>query len=127
MKDWIYNAIKDCESIISESLHMAKLCKADKALDIHRACVKKIEKRCLAPQFPKKYREQVIAVLSFSWKREIENNIIYPVIFEGRLYLKWDSMPEACRELCLQSEHGPARGKVFLWDFEEGMKAGMNK
>jgi hypothetical protein len=123
MKDWIYNRIKDAEQCIHEELHIC--IKYKKAKDIVCENIrKKVMSRMDAKTMPKKYKEQVSAILWFCWKREVSNNFIFPVLFEGRLYSEWDAMPDECKEFVMRNDSGTKNRPypVFKWHFKEGMK-----
>ena len=123
MKTYIYNRIKDAEYLINEELNLCKTWRKAKDVDF-----KKIRERVMRPMqiksMPEKYKEQIGSILWFCYNREITRHFLYPVEFEGRLYSKWDNMPEACKEMQRNSPGGSNRPyPVFTWHFEEGMDA----
>ena len=120
MKDYIFNSIETAERRISDELGKAKRLKAEN-LDYGKT-IKAVLSGMQQKTMPGRWKDQILAILSFCWDREISNNILYPVEYEGALYRKWQNYPEALREKiragldvldCIKP--------VFNWDFFEGM------
>jgi len=126
MKDYIYNRIVQAERSINDEINSC--IKFRKAKDID---YKEIRERVMSPMniksMPAKYKEQISAILWFTFKREVSNKFLFPVLFEGKLYSKWDSMPENCKEIQRSSPNSVALENrpypVFKWHFTEGMPA----
>lgn len=128
MKNYIYNRIVMAEQTINDELNSClKYRKAKDIIytDIRERVMKRLTENCKT--MPDKYKEQISAILWFCFKREISSKFLFPVLFEGKLYSKWDSMPEACKDIqrsassAIVLENRPY--PVFVWHFTEGMKA----
>lgn len=126
MKDYIFNRIKQSEALIKDELYWCTKCRKAKDVDF-----KAIRERVMSPvmikTMPAKYREQISAILWFCFEREVSRYYLFPVIFEGKLYSKWDNMPEGCKQMLMTDDgnHGMSYRPypVFTWHFTEGMNA----
>lgn len=125
MKNYLYNRIKNAETRITDEINAC--IRYRKAKDINYG---EIRERCMAPvqikSMPVKYKEQIGAILWFTFKREVSNKFLFPVLFEGKLYSKWDAMPEACKEIEMSKSARDFSNRpypVFTWHFTEGMEA----
>lgn len=125
MEDYIYKRYCQAEQIINDELNACLKYRKAKDIDF-----KIIRERVLKPlqikSFPTRYKEQITSILWFCFKREIHNKMLYPVLFEGKLYSKWDNMPEECREMLRKANSEEALKcrpyPVFTWHFTEGME-----
>lgn len=126
MKDYIFNRIKESERILNYELDVCL-----RYRKAHECNHKEIMDKVLAPlqikTMPKVYKGQMLSTFSFCWQREIASKFLYPVLFNGKLYSKWDAMPEECKEMLRKAKidealtHRPY--PVFVHHFTEGMNA----
>lgn len=121
MKDYIYKRIKDAEYLISEELNWCIKYRKAKDIDF-KAIVERVMRPLQIKSMPQKYKEQVWSILWFCYNREVTRYFMYPVAFKGKLYSKWEAMPEECKEMLRNSPSGDNRPyPVFTWHFTEGM------
>lgn len=125
MKDYIYNRIKQAKERIDTEI--TSCVKYRKAKDID---YKAMRERVMAPMniktMPGVYKNEVAAIFDFCYQREVSRHYLYPVIFEGKLYSKWDNMPEACKQELRDNKYPNLENRpypVFTWHFSEGMDA----
>jgi hypothetical protein len=123
MKTYIANRIQEAEDLISEQI---KCCRGMYA---HTISYDSVRTAVLYPlqikSMPVKYEEHIAAILNFVWKKDILRNIMYPVVWKGRLYSKWREFPKELQNAVTNDNYdrnGSARFPVFKWHFEEGMK-----
>lgn len=125
MKDYIYNRIVKAEQCIHDELNFCINYK--KAKDIQYSEIRKrVMSKMDIKSMPNKYKEQIEAILWFCYKREVLNKYLFPVLFEGKLYSKWNAMPERCKELQRSAPSCDLSNRpypVFSWHFSEGMNA----
>ena len=123
MENYIFERILEGRRIIESGLSFKQWGKATHYHEELKNTQEKLD-RCMGIKtMPQKYRDELNAILSFCWNREILNHILYPVIWEGRLYSKWDKMPEECREAQRNGGFKLERTQVFNHKFKEGMRA----
>lgn len=125
MKNYIFNRMQRAESMINHEIDFCVKYKKAKDVDY-----KKIRERVMVlmdiKSMPSRYKEQIGAILWFTFKREVSNKYLFPVLFEGKLYSKWDAMPEECRKMIMKAPAADLAHRpypVFTWHFTEGMDA----
>ena len=128
MKDWTYNKICQGEQIINDGLNRAKTRKATDETDILNDTRKRLNELTKHKTFPIKYHENLHSILWFSWKREILNNILYPYIWNNKLYCKWDAMPKRLKKHIMKNNYDNIETtKIFKWNFKNKTRNGINK
>lgn len=119
MKAHVYKRFRDCEHLITEQIEFAKNQKA------HRLNFKERYERVMSPlveiKAPAKVRDMISHTFTFIWKKEIMQNTLYPICWDGHLYSKWESWPEDAKEYARNNSHALPRIAVFSWHFTEGM------
>lgn len=124
MKDYIYKQWRAGQEEISNQIYWAKHKQARdvKYIDM----VNKVMSRT-TKSFPKYLKGQLQAIMRFTYEREVFNHFVYPVLWEGKLYLKWDNMPEECKEALRKADSEQALAMrpypVHKHHFTEGRDA----
>ena len=95
MKNYIYKQWKAGQEEISNQIYLAK---HKQARDVKYQEMKSKVLARTTKTFPKYLKEQLLSILDFVYMREVFNYFVYPVLWDGKLYLKWDNMPEECKE-----------------------------
>lgn len=119
LKNYIYRRLLEAKRSIKEEIHMNLNIKASE-LDFNKAR-KRVLETMNVKTFPKWLRDQTLAILDWEWERAIQNNILYPAVYKGKLYSKWKHFPEELKEIFRQCSDGLPKVKVFSHHFTEGM------
>ena len=122
MKEHIYNRIADAEQCIRDKIHFTL---HSQAKPMGYSMVRELVLKPLQIKtMPKKYREQIAATLWFVWKWQVLDKCLYPVLYQGRLYSKWECYPEELKDICrsVVDTSGLRPYPVFRHHFTEGME-----
>jgi len=123
MKTYIENRVQEAECMIREQIHCCR------SMYAHNLKYENVRNAVLTPlqvkTMPVKYEEHIAAILNFVWKKDVMDHIMYPVMWEGRLYSKWREFPKELQDAVINDNYdrnGSARFPVFSWHFKEGMQ-----
>ena len=122
MKNHVYIRLRRAKEEISTQLHFAKY---RQARDVeYKKMLESVLSHCNIKSFPQKYKDELSAIFDFCYQREISNKFVWPILWRGRLFSKWDTMPDECKKELMatpESGLGMRTYPVHSHHFTEGM------
>lgn len=98
MRDYIYKSYVKCESAITEALHLIKLEK----YQYKRSATyqKRLEELYSSKEYKRQTKREKSALTSIYWYcfKQLTDTVMYPIIWDDKVYHKWDTWPVAAQE-----------------------------